>query len=741
MSSLVVVTKSVDLAVTRGDMNATATQRKRQIVAPLSVYRTLSAAAVGAVVSLASDASAQPADAEATTGEVIIIVAPAHSLRSRALQQSPFVSVINSRDHQGESLSVAESLAMMPSVQLRSLGGLGAYSSVSVRGAAAGHTAVLVNGVPLSRIASVTADLGSFSLESFSSVELYRGALPIEIVGGGTGGAVNMTTVLGRQAGQRLRLAVGAGSFGARHLQAWHGDTWHDGKLASSVAASMAQARGDFLVYSDNGTPLVASDDGLKARGHNGYQQVELSTRVGATDTSWQGGLRGMWKSQDLPGSINSPALIAALQTTQLIADAAHTATWDDGPQSTARWQAQHRGYAAIERQLYDDPDNEIGLRSQQRRYLTLSTGAESKWTISNDVHQGTALLQASAERFTDSNAMAADGAAVPASNQRGNRVTIGVGASASFSISPTLWLEPAVRADWMRTAPPPDSNSIDQTKLPVRNEFIPSPRAALRFAASADVAIKSSIGWFSRVPTATELFGDRGFIVGTPTLKVEQGPAAELGAVWASSKRYGNSMTVDQVLIEAVAFAASSHDTIVYITQAGFVAKPINIGNSVTAGAELSATARVAHMMTGTINYTAMHSEQTSGSDSFIGKVLPRHPGHRVYGRIDVASERWHRRMSWFVDGSWHAASFLDQGNLDSVPSRWLLGLGARSEIAAGFSASIDFKNVTNRRTESVSIDSAGQSQARSRTAAIADVEGFPLPGRAVYARLEWAM
>ena len=114
--------------------------------------------------------------------------------------------------------SVADALGAAVGAQTRSLGGLGAFESVSVRGAAPGHTAVLIDGVPLARIAAVTTDLGRFALDAFGEVELYRGAVPVELGGAGVGGAINLVTRLGRgERGERMRASIGAGSFGARH--------------------------------------------------------------------------------------------------------------------------------------------------------------------------------------------------------------------------------------------------------------------------------------------------------------------------------------------------------------------------------------------------------------------------------------------------------------------------------------------------------------------------------------------
>src|SRR5690606_355580 len=118
-------------------------------------------------------------------------------------------------DEHPATASVADAIGATVGTQTRSLGGLGAYASGSVRGAAPGHTAVTLDGVPMARIASVTTDLGRFVLASFGEVALYRGTVPIELGGAGVGGALDLVTRLGRgPRGERFHTSLGAGSFG-----------------------------------------------------------------------------------------------------------------------------------------------------------------------------------------------------------------------------------------------------------------------------------------------------------------------------------------------------------------------------------------------------------------------------------------------------------------------------------------------------------------------------------------------
>src|SRR3954469_11263050 len=168
------------------------------------------------VACLCARASAQPADVDPET--IVVIdrkpdadAAPAARDRDRALGDAPFVTIVHADEHPATT-SVADALGSTVGVHTRSLGGLGAYESISVRGASPGHTTVLVDGVPLARLAGVTTDLGRYELGAFSEVELYRGAVPVELGGAGVGGALNLVTRLGRgPRGERVTATIGAG--------------------------------------------------------------------------------------------------------------------------------------------------------------------------------------------------------------------------------------------------------------------------------------------------------------------------------------------------------------------------------------------------------------------------------------------------------------------------------------------------------------------------------------------------
>ncbi|MBV8759415.1 MAG: TonB-dependent receptor [Deltaproteobacteria bacterium] len=663
-----------------------------------------------------SAAADPPAD-----GETIIIIdnwseREAARDRQRALDEAPFVTVVHPDEHPATA-SVADALGASVGAQTRSLGGLGAYESVSVRGASPGHTAVLIDGVPLARIAAVTTDLGKFALDSFGEVDLYRGAVPVELGGAGVGGAVNLVTRLGRgEHGERWRASLGAGSFGARHLRVHYGDD--HGALRSSTTIGYQAATGDYTYFSDKGTPLNPRDDGYDVRRNNQFTQLDAASRVG-TDTS-AGGVRLAYKDQGLPGTIVTPALRASLSTLDVVGDV-HV------PHLMA--------YGLVERQALRDPAGELGLGVEDRRYLTLSGGATSTWQAAIDRHRLNGGVELRADRFRDADAAGTRASIV------GDREGAAVMGSIDLVVDPDarIVVTPAVRLDVVRTLPTPEP----EAPMPVASRWdtVPSPRLTARGAVTDDVSIKASAGWYVRLPTLVELFGNRGTVIGSPALRPERGPSLDAGVVWAPAKAIvEGDVVIDRVFVEAAGFGSRPRDTIALITSVGYVARAMNVAASEAYGGELVASARVAKTVTVTANYTRLVTEQHAMEVSFNNKELPRSPGHQVYARADVARTALGRRADVWADASFQSDSYLDQANLQLVPARLLVGTGARVELAAGLALALSVENVADTRIEMLPLNPAPRPDLTETPTALSDYAGFPLPGRSFYLALEWS-
>jgi outer membrane receptor protein involved in Fe transport len=196
----------------------------------------------------------------------------------------------------------------------------------------------------------------------------------------------------------------------------------------------------------------------------------------------------------------------------------------------------------------------------------------------------------------------------------------------------------------------------------------------------------------------------------------------------------------VDRIMIEADGFSTRSHDTIALVPTAGFAVRAMNIADALTYGAELVASARVARIVTLTANYTRLVTAQLVPDPAFLNKELPREPGHAIYARADAAEiVVGHRAGVWF-DASWQSQAYLDQANLQAVPARLLLGTGVRIEIVRDLGVSLAIANLANVRIEELPLVPPPRPDLTEAPTALADLQGYPLPGRSFYVSLDWS-
>ena len=249
-------------------------------------------------------------------------------------------------------------------------------------------------------------------------------------------------------------------------------------------------------------------------------------------------------------------------------------------------------------------------------------------------------------------------------------------------------------------------------------------------------MAIKGGVGRYARVPTALELFGDRGYLVGRPDLRTERGWAADLGVVLAPASAVGR---FDRLYVELAGFWSRPVDAIALVTTGGLVTRPVNLPGADLHGVELVASGRVARTVTASANYTGLRARQRSDEVSFDGKRLPARPAHAAYLRVDAARRPRGHLVAGFVDVAYQTGSFLDEANLAMVPGRALVGAGLKLELGRGVTVAVEGKNLLDDRIETVPLDPPPRPDLVHIPRAVADVAGYPLPGRAAYLRLDW--
>ncbi len=691
-------------------------QARAFLLEPLLKQTTTSLATLALLLELASPLRAQQGpESDEEESEVITIVGSSKD------SQAGFTTKIATDALVGETTSVAEVLGRSVGVSVRSLGGLGGFASVSIRGASPSNTAMYIDGVPVSKLGTASQDLGAFELQSFSEIEVFRGAVPMRLGGAAMGGAVEFRS-MGHVAKRRISLSSGAGSFGAKHLIARAAE--RIGKWAYVASLGYRGADGDYRYFNDNGTLLRDDDDRYEERRNNDFDMVHAHARAsyGLANGTLEAGTRTTLKYQGIPGlgSVQSDA--SSLDSLSELVDVGFR-------RSGGGLRVSGKSYLFFDQQVYRDLMGEVGLGNQHNRYRTTSSGLIGNLEyLASPMHLLKASFDVGYERFRSRDLLDTSNAFA-----RAWRGSVGAALADELAIGSHFSVVPILRIDGQRTSAGLDWDPVVATpETGPRSELFFSPRMTMSYARD-ELELKASAGRYFRAPTSTELFGDRGFLVGNPELLAETGLSADMGVVhqWQQAPE-----PLRTLYVQAAVFGAQQKDAIVLLPSAGGAALAQNLGSALLYGIEASLHAQFKTGLRLGGNYTLIESEQRETLRSYEGKRLPLRPKHQVYARADYKPAL----ASWSMltaDLTYTTGNALDAANLSLVPARFFVGAGLQAQMGSHWLLGFTAKNLLNQRVESIDLDPAPRPDLKTAPRAVADFLGYPLPGRSFYLTL----
>jgi iron complex outermembrane receptor protein len=603
-------------------------------------------------------------DAEAPIEEVVV---EAEALRPE--QGTAQVTVIEVDDRLPPSADVATAVQRAPGAVVQRLGGLGDWSSVSIRGSTARQVEVFLDGLPLNPEGAGVANLSELPLFALQQVRVYRGGAPLHLDTAAVGGAVDLIT--GERPGAQVAVSTGSWTTGRVSASALSGSRlgeWF-------VALDGLSTEGDFLWYDDGGTRTTEADDRVVRRDNNGTEQLALHAR-------WRGGpeqarltLFDAWLRRDegVPGYAFDPTSAVAYAVDRHLP----TAQLDlsDGALS-----GQLRLWGVTRTETLRDPLGELSRPAVD----PLRTGAVGVRA------QGTALLgSAVVQGMASVRDDRVDGASARRVLRAGAETTLrGESIVASATVR-------ALGTETVRVVPRVGLGVV-------------RPR----------VSVKISLGRSARVPDLTELYGDRGALVGNPELRDEVGMGGDLSVALSS----------DEGRLELGGFSQTVSDRIVWTRNAQGLAFPVNADLVTLSGAELGAGWRRGWVDLSANGTLTRAIDRSWGSPSE-GRQLPGVPWVEGFGRagLDVG---W---LAVSSDVSLTAGTFADALNTDLQPARSFVGATAsvrdRRQV---FALTLDVRNLLDHTVQSVPRDPLVDDGLQTPEPLV-DFVGYPLPGRTV--------
>ena len=562
------------------------------------------------------------------------------------------VTVVEAERFAGELKGVAELAATAPGVAIRSHGGLGQLSTISIRGSTSSGVRVLLDGIPLDTAAGGGVDLSSIPLHWVDRVEVVRGAEGAYFGAGATGGAVNVVT-LPATAGV-WGAEVTGGSFGTASAVAdagWGGDHW---ALLTALTASSTQGDFPYLTPSSPSVPdsplklqirqnAAAALGGLLVKG-------KYTPGVDRVD----GVLQLSWGWRQLPGVPASPTPL----DWQRGGRASGAVRWSRLLSSGLTFEAGAAGRVES-LDVWIAPPGGTGPTDQR----DVAGGGDARVIWEAGPSLFTAGVLASAERLDSS-----------ASGDH-QRATFAAWAADDFTIGErAARISPALRVDAVG----------------------PYVGWSAKLGGSARIdgpwSLRASAGRSFRPPSFSELYLVQGPFEPNPDLRPE--------VAWSVDGAVVHDGPLGRASLGG--FGSLYDDLIVYDT--GRVPgsfKPQNASRASAAGVEveiLTAAAKELWGLQGQLSYTFLATRELRGVPGVVGKELPQRPRNRAFARasVDPGVAGGH------LEAQFVGLQYLDARNIHSAPASLVVNAGAFARILRSPEVRIgaEVKNLLDDRT-----------------------------------------
>ncbi len=620
------------------------------------------------------------------------------------LESSPtFYSVIPRESFEGKIEGLSDVLKKETGVQIRSSGGMGSFSEVSLRGSSSDQVMIFLDGVLLNDASGGGVNLSNISLFDVQSIEVYRGFTPINFGSASIGGAVNIKTIRTEE-GLKASALAGYGSF----------DTYQAGAFLNHkpsqwdylISFDYLDSENDFEFDNDKGTPYNPADDKRENRYNAQFDQMNVLTKVGYEfSETWRMDLFNQYfdKDQGIPDWRNNKSTDTSLETKRNISSL--KITIDD----LGRWginTATTLSYSWKEEE-YDDSLGQIGLGRQHTIDTTRRVGGK----FYADAMLGFNLLALQLEFNHET--YEPDDLITSRSPRDSSRDMFSASVQDSLLLlNERLLITPVLRYSLTRDELESAVSAFGVTlKNRDRDNSDLSPQIGLKYLPFNWLTFKSNFGVYIREPSFFELFGDRGLFLGNTDLEAETGKNFDVGF---EIKKYLDFNVLNSASFKAVYFSSDVDDLITRTYDARGVGKSVNIDETRIQGLETGITIGFLDQFRFIASATWQDSENLSKISSFRHKNLPGRWEKAYLGRLEWEIGEFTAHVEYQADKN----MYYDSANLLKASDKEDISVGLKW-VHKAIAVTIEGRNLQDNQYE--------------------DFNGFPMPGQSFYATVKY--
>jgi iron complex outermembrane recepter protein len=637
-----------------------------------------------------------------------------------------FSETIKAEEFRGRYTNLTDILEREAGLKIRRFGGLGSYSTLSIRGSNANQVRIYVDGIPLNNSQGGEVNLSDLGFDQLDKIEIHKSGLASGFSHSAIGGTVNLLTNQ-TEPKKVSRVSVGAGSFQTFKLNGFYSNFTE--KSRYSVFVQKEKSDQNFIFKSDNGTPVFYTYDDKDTRRKNAqFDRYNFTTKF-SYDLSESTTLHLLNDFNTRTNGIPGPG---SNQTEKVNREYYRNTT---GLSTNTKSLFQEnislntRLYYTGERDHLFDPLQEFSSGTPNSRANIQNYGFHFLPTISLLKYKQIIKILLSNEResFIRDKRNRYDEIIEKSTKKFRNHTTFQIQDEIrvfkdDFILIPVVQSEIFLdRFNETPSLPDTYSSLSSEYKLPSpsrRTEFLNSRLGAIYHffkSSTQTLSIKGNVSKENRIPLFSEFFGERGSILGNTALRPEKSQNRDIGIVWEKKeKQYRGTSTLSL-------FEKRIQDMILFIPNSQFSLRPENVDSATITGLEWSSKLQFLENWKLISNYTYQRAINTSDISYLNGKYLPLRPMHEWFGSL---SYRFHK-LEVGGEINFIGASFRDRTNeyVNYQEARWIYN---------GFFQYTAIKDTQLNRELMIGLDIRNLLDYRTY-----DIIGYPLPGRNFYLTL----
>lgn len=690
-------------------------------------------------------------------------------LEERLAARSGFSTVLPLGPEVAASRDLSDLLDRVAGVHIHSYGGVGDFSTASIRGSAAAHVQVLLDGVPLASARDGFSNLGLVPVALLDYAIVHQGAQTLHLAGPPAMGVVELQTPAAVATDPLLAFSHGShGTWGAR---GHYGVSWKRASLF--VAGQQRTTDGDFSYLNRNGTSLNAEDDHEVERQNNDHVDRAILWKNAfrpADDVTL--GYTGQFsrREEGVPGTetIQTNTTRYELERTRHQVQLGWFPLVERARRFWGRARFEVTGFRDQSDDRFANPDGEVGLGRVDEEATLLHQGghlglevparflglafqalharSEETWRPHDRLRDlteyerrrtnRTSLLSATWSGFgwrgqggrarrSSGRGGSEHGGGGPGSGEHGSgeygagehggaQRASGVGSDEharggeGASWAGAFGVEVGYRWDAARdNYTGPTVFGRPPEPQPTHTSRFEAPTLGVRVPLVAGLSLQANRGKYLRRPTFPELFGANGVQDGNPALVDETGLQWDLGLRFRQSRLESNIVYFENVTNDQIVLLQNSQRTV----KAHNLARTWARGVTSSGFFSLALPADLGWELEA--QWTWQEAEDLGPSPTYRHKEIPYLPENETYARTSL------RRGPFRAEYALRARSavYRDRYNTEEkrAAAQTLHDLGAELDLAGRWATlRCEVQNLDDRQTH--------------------DIEGYPLPGRTVH-------